>query len=65
MKASKFHEMSANELQSKLADLKTEYFNLRFRMATGQLLNPRSIRETKRDIARVKTILRERELKAN
>ena len=64
MKASKFHEMSTNELNQKLIDLKTEFFNLRFQLATGQLNNPVSIREVKRDIARVKTILHERELKA-
>ena len=45
-------------------DLKTEFFNLRFQKATGQLGNPLSIREVKKDIARVKTILKERELKA-
>ena len=47
-----------------MSDLKTEFFNLRFQKATGQLNNPLSIREVKRDIARVKTILKERELKA-
>jgi len=64
MKAKKLHEMNEAELQGKLSDLKEEYFNLRFQMATGQLNNPQSIRETKRDIARIKTILRERELVA-
>ena len=64
LKANKLHEMTDNELITKLSDLKTEYFNLRFQMATGQVSNPLSIRETKRDIARVKTIIRERELKA-
>lgn len=65
MKASKLHEMSEHELAEKLADLKTEFFNLRFQQATGQLANPLSIREVKKDIARVKTILRERELQAD
>lgn len=64
MKAEKLHAMSDNELEQKLADLKTEFFNLRFQKATGQLGNPLSIHEVKKDIARVKTILRERELKA-
>ena len=64
MKANKLHEMNDNELATKLTDLKTEYFNLRFQLATGQLSNPISIKETKRDIARVKTILRERELRS-
>lgn len=64
MKASKFHEMSVAELNDKLSDLKTEFFNLRFQNATGQLNNPLMIKQVKRDIARVKTILRERELQA-
>ena len=55
-------EMTIEELTTKLGDLKTEFFNLRFQKATGQLGNPLSIRDIKRDIARVKTVLREREL---
>lgn len=65
MKANKLHELNDAELQSKLLDLKTEYFNLRFQNATGQLANPLKLREVKRDIARVKTIIRERELAAD
>ena len=65
MKANKFKEMNDAELQAKLVDLKTEYINLRFQNATGQLANPLKIREVKRDIARVKTIIRERELAAD
>jgi large subunit ribosomal protein L29 len=64
MKAKQLHEMSTPELNSKLSELKTELFNLRFQLATSQLTNPMIIRETKHDIARVHTILRERELKA-
>lgn len=64
MKANKYREMSVQELSAKLSDLKTEFFNLRFQKATGQLSNPLSIREIKRDIARVKTVLKERELSA-
>ena len=64
MKAKQFHEMADHELEQKLVDLKTEFFNLRFQKATGQLGNPLSIRDIKRDIARVKTVLRERELNA-
>ena len=64
MKANKYREMTDQELSAKLSDLKTEFFNLRFQKATGQINNPLSIREVKRDIARVKTILKERELKA-
>jgi large subunit ribosomal protein L29 len=54
--------MSDKELNAKLLDLKSELFNLRFQMATGQLDNPMRINSVKRDIARVKTIAREREL---
>ena len=64
MKAKKFHEMSTQELVQQETELKTELFNLRFQHATGQLSNPIVIKSTKRDIARVKTILRERELSA-
>ena len=61
MKAKQFHEMTNNELTQKETELKTELFNLRFQLATGQLSNPMTIKSTKRDIARVKTILRQRE----
>ena len=64
MKAKRFHEMSTQELLQQETELKTELFNLRFQHATGQLSNPIVIKSTKRDIARVKTILRERELSA-
>ena len=64
MKASKIREMSLNELESKLLELKGELFNLRFQMATGQLENVMKVKEVKKSIARVKTVLRERELKA-
>ena len=64
MKAKKFHEMSTQELLQQETELKTELFNLRFQHATGHLSNPIVIKSTKRDIARVKTILRERELSA-
>ena len=64
MKANKYIEMTDTELDQQLAELKTELFNLRFQLATGQLQNPMMIRETKRNIARVKTILRDRQIKA-
>lgn len=64
MKANQLREMSQDELNQNLADLKSELFNLRFQLATGQLENPMRIREVKKNIARVKTVLRERELKA-
>ncbi len=63
MKAINFREMKDDELLVKLNELKQELFNLRFSHATGQLTNPMQMVNCKRDIARVKTILRERELK--
>lgn len=64
MKANKYFDMTNTELDQQLAELKSELFNLRFQLATGQLQNPMMIRETKRNIARVKTILRDRQIKA-
>lgn len=63
MKAKQIHEMKDEELTVKLAELKSELFNLRFSHATGQLNNPMQMVVCKRDIARVKTVLREREMK--
>lgn len=62
MKTKDIRQMSSDELNKKVVELKNELFNLRFRLATGQLDNPSSIKNVKRDIARVKTILRQREL---
>ena len=56
--------MNDSDLQAKLKDLKVELFNLRFQLATGQLENTMRIGGIKKDIARVKTIIRERELNA-
>ena len=56
--------MNDSDLQAKLKDLKVELFNLHFQLATGQLENPMRIGGIKKDIARVKTIIRERELNA-
>ncbi|MDD4600529.1 50S ribosomal protein L29 [bioreactor metagenome] len=64
MKAKDIRDMSASELDQKLAGLKDELFNLRFQLATGQLENPMRIKEVKKSIARVKTIQREQELKS-
>ena len=64
MKAKEVKEMTSEELVAKLAELKSELFNLRFRMASGQLENPISIRTCKRNIARVNTEIRARELNA-
>lgn len=64
MKANKFKELSNDALAAREKELKSELFNLRFQSATGQLSNPQRISECKKDIARVKTIIRERELAA-
>jgi large subunit ribosomal protein L29 len=57
-------DSATTELQEKLSGLKAELFNLRFQLATGQLENPMKIKEVKKSIAQVKTILRQEELKA-
>ncbi|MFS8540715.1 MAG: 50S ribosomal protein L29 [Tissierellales bacterium] len=62
MKAKEIRQMSDKELHEKLMDLKSELFNLRFQLATGQLDNPMRIKAVRKDIARIKTIMREREL---
>ena len=62
MKATEIRKMSAAELESKLGDLKKDLFQLRLQRATNQLDNPIKIAEVKRDIARVKTIIREQQL---
>ncbi|KPU26766.1 50S ribosomal protein L29 [Caloranaerobacter sp. TR13] len=62
MKAKELRELTTQELNTKLTDLKSELFNLRFQLATGQLDNPMRIKAVRKDIARVKTIMREREL---
>ncbi len=63
MKANEIRDLTDMELSAKLDDLKEELFNLRFQHATNQLDNPRRITDVKRTIARIKTILRENELK--
>ena len=62
MKIDKIKEMSSPELEKELAELKTELFKLRFSLATNGLDNPMKIKAVKKDIARIKTILRQREL---
>ena len=61
MKATEVRKMSAAELDAKLLDLKKDLFQLRLQHATNQLDNPLKIAETKRDIARIKTVIREKE----
>ena len=63
MKDAEIREMKQDELEAKLKDLKAELFNLRFQLAINQLDNPMRISAVKKDIARVKTIIRENELK--
>ncbi len=62
MKVKEIRDMSEVELEQKLVALKDELFNLRFRSVTGQLDNPMRIKEVRKSIARIKTVLREREL---
>ena len=63
MKANELRDMSAAELTKKPAELKEELFNLRFQHASNQLENPGRIETVKKDIARVKTVMRSNELK--
>ncbi len=60
MKAKELREMSAAELEAKLADLKKDLFFLRMQHATNQLDNPLKINLVKKDIARIKTVIREK-----
>ena len=60
MKASNVRELNNEELVAKLAELKKELFNLRLSHATGQLANPLALNNVKKDIARIKTVLRDR-----
>ncbi len=62
MKINKITEMSSPELEKELGELKTELFKLRFSLATNGLDNPMKIKEVKKDIARINTVLRQREL---
>ena len=62
MKATEIRQLTADELNTKLNDLKAELFNLRFQLAINQLENPMRISAVKKDIARVKTVIRANEL---
>lgn len=67
MKANELQELrqsNPQDLEVKLSDLKAELFNLRFQLATGQLENPMRIKQVKKSIAQIKTILREEEIRA-
>lgn len=61
MKANEIKDMTVDELNSKLAELKQELFNLRFQHAVNQLENPERLQAVKKDIARVKTFIRKQE----
>ena len=62
MKANEYRKMTSSDLEKELGELKSELFKLRFSLATSGLDNPMKIKEVKKDIAKIKTILREREL---
>ena len=62
MKTSELREMTSAELDKKLQDLREELFNLRFQLAINQLDNPMRVSAVKKDIARVKTVIRQNEL---
>ena len=64
MKATDIEEMSVDEMNNKLEDLKQELFNLRFQLAVNQLENTARLKAVKKDIARIKTVLREQEIKS-
>lgn len=65
MKAKKMAELTDEELQKKVRDYKDELFNLRFQLATGQLDNPMRLGEVRKNIARAKTVLRQREIQGH
>ena len=65
MKINEIRELNREELQRKLRDLKEALFNLRFQHGISQLENPKKMSQTKKDIARIQTVIRELELKKN
>ena len=65
MKASEYKKMKVEDLENELLKLKKQLFNLRFQLASGQQTNNQALVNCKRDIARIKTVLRENELKSN
>ena len=62
MKANEIRNLTTTEIEAKINELKDELFNLRFQLATGQLENTARIRQVRKTIARIKTVIREREL---
>jgi len=65
MKANEIRDLATSEIELKVKSLKEELFNLRFQLATGQLENTARIHEVRKAIARMKTVIREREISAN
>ena len=65
MKAKEIREMSSENLENELNELKSELFKLKFSLAVNGLENPMKIKEVKRNIARIKTVLKQRELSEN
>lgn len=65
MKANELRDMSPEERLQKLVEMQETHFNLRFQHETGQLENPQKLKQVKRDIARIKTVMREAELNPN
>ncbi|ENH97787.1 50S ribosomal protein L29 [Gracilibacillus halophilus YIM-C55.5] len=65
MKANEIRELTTAEIEQNIQSLKEELFNLRFQLATGQLENTARLREVRKSIARMKTVIRERELSVN
>ncbi|RHW36257.1 50S ribosomal protein L29 [Lysinibacillus yapensis] len=65
MKANEIRDLATSEIELKVKSLKEELFNLRFQLATGQLENTARIREVRKAIARMKTVIREREISSN
>ncbi len=65
MKANEIRELTTAEIEQNVKSLKEELFNLRFQLATGQLENTARLREVRKSIARLKTVVRERELSIN
>ncbi|MEH6937647.1 MULTISPECIES: 50S ribosomal protein L29 [Bacillaceae] len=65
MKTNEIRDLTTAEIELKVKSLKEELFNLRFQLATGQLENTARIREVRKGIARMKTVVREREINSN
>lgn len=65
MKANEIRDLTTAEIEQNVKSLKEELFNLRFQLATGQLENTARLREVRKSIARMKTVIRERELEVN